>query len=198
MDGEAVRSSTGKAAIGFLTVVEHPQHGLFGGYLVLNESGRPLEFHCTAPVKPSRAQEILYGPTLRPYLYGEQIGGALINKAKVRPAVVCTDVAPILSLRDFTALPVALVAPSETPEETPVASPTDSGARFRVDAGHPPVAGLHQFTLGQFRLTVPVSHAADRTIIARHLAQFAERLDLCEPFSRIREAIDEAQRGSGR
>ena len=48
--------------LGFLTVLEHPQHGLFGGYLLLNLAGRPVEFHCTAPVKPNRAQQILYGP----------------------------------------------------------------------------------------------------------------------------------------
>ena len=63
-------------ALGFLTVLEHSQHGLMGGYLVLNISGRPLEFHCTAPIKPNRAQQILYGPTLEPYLFGEQIGQA--------------------------------------------------------------------------------------------------------------------------
>ena len=28
-----------KSALGFLTVVEHPEQGLFGGYLVLNMSG---------------------------------------------------------------------------------------------------------------------------------------------------------------
>ena len=59
--------------MGFLTVVEHPEFGLFGGYLLLNWAGRPLEFHCTAPLKPNRAQEILYGPTLEPFLYGEQM-----------------------------------------------------------------------------------------------------------------------------
>src|SRR4051812_23172961 len=56
------------AALGFLTVVEDEQQGLVGGYLLLNPLGRPVEFHCTAPVKPNRAQQILYGPTLRPYL----------------------------------------------------------------------------------------------------------------------------------
>jgi hypothetical protein len=60
----------GSAALGFLAVVEHELHGLFGGYLLLNATGRPLEFHCTAPVRPNRAQQILYGPTLEPYLYG--------------------------------------------------------------------------------------------------------------------------------
>jgi len=57
-----------KPALGFLTVVDHPQYGLFGGYLVLTAAGRPLEFHCTAPIKPNRAQEILYGPTLHAFL----------------------------------------------------------------------------------------------------------------------------------
>ena len=42
--------------------------------MLLNLAGRPLEFHCTAPVKPNRVQQILYGPSLQPYLYGEQIG----------------------------------------------------------------------------------------------------------------------------
>jgi len=78
-------------ALGFLTVINDPQFGLFGGYLVLNLSGRPLEFHCSAPIKPNRAQEILYGPTLEPFLYGEQIGRTLINQASTPPLLICTD-----------------------------------------------------------------------------------------------------------
>ena len=86
------------SAIGFLTVLEHAEQGLFGGYLVLNATGRPLEFHCTAPVRPNRAQEILYGPTLAPFLYGEQIGQTLLAKAKTEPLLVCTDVEPALAV----------------------------------------------------------------------------------------------------
>jgi len=73
-----------KPNLGFLTVLEHPQHGLFGGYLVLNAAAQPLEFHCTAPIKPNRAQEILYGPTLQSFLYGEQIGRTLLENPKSR------------------------------------------------------------------------------------------------------------------
>jgi len=57
----------------------------------------PLEFHCTAPVKPNRAQQILYGPTLEPYLFGEQIGQSLLSKAAVEPEVICTDRPPALA-----------------------------------------------------------------------------------------------------
>ena len=81
-------------AIGFLTVCDYAEAGICGGYLILNAGGRPLEFHCTAPVKANRAQEILYGPTLKPFLYGEQIGQTLIGRAKVGPLVVVTDVDP--------------------------------------------------------------------------------------------------------
>ena len=72
--------------LGFLTVVENETLGLIGGYLLLNAAGRPLEFHCTAPVKPSRTQEILYGPTLRPYLLAEVIGQALVAGSELPAA----------------------------------------------------------------------------------------------------------------
>src|SRR3989304_4623640 len=100
-------------ALGFLTVLEYPAHGLVGGYLVLNQSGRPLEFHCTAPIKPNRAQQILYGPTLEPYLFGEQIGRALLARAAIEPVVICTDCEPALAVRRFIEVPVVLVLPVE-------------------------------------------------------------------------------------
>jgi len=116
--GDATKAGgTHVAALGFLTVVENELFGLVGGYLLLNASGRPLEFHCTAPVKSSRAQQILYGPTLAPYLYGEQIAQALIHKAGIEPQIVWTDQPAVLAVREFIALPVAaLVHGHEEPQ----------------------------------------------------------------------------------
>src|SRR5687767_13690884 len=112
----AAMSSASKSAacLGFLTVIEHAELGLFGGYLVLNAAGRPLEFHCTSPVKPNRAQEILYGPTLRPYLFGEQIGQTLIAKAKNEVALVCTDQPACLAAREFCDRPLVLLISEAT------------------------------------------------------------------------------------
>jgi hypothetical protein len=123
-----------RAALGFLTVLEHPQQGLFGGYLVLNMAGRPLEFHCTAPVKANRAQEILYGPTLEPFLYGEQIGQTLLAKAKTAPLVVCTDRPPALAVRQHVQVPVALVLPPQLPIPS-FPLPTPSGESTQPTAG---------------------------------------------------------------
>jgi hypothetical protein len=179
-------------SLGFLTVVEHEQHGLFGGYLVLTLGGRPLEFHCTAPVKPNRAQQILFGPTLQSYLYGEQIGQTLINKAAAKPLVVCTDLGPALSVRDFISLPVAWILPPSSGEDGADSLPE----RVRFDGPHPELPGMVGMRLGRNRLAVAAGRSDDRQEIAQRLESLAESFDLAEPFARIREAIEEAQRGS--
>ncbi len=178
-------------AFGFLTVVQNEQHGLFGGYLVLNSNGRPLEFHCTAPIKPNRAQEILYGPTLEPYLYGEQIGQTLIAKSQTQPSLICTDLAPVLAARQFVSSPVALVL--DVPGEEANASEMEK--TFRVDAAHGSRPALPTFQLGRNCLAVPAEYSRDQELLTAELAVIAEHFDLSEPFGRIRGAIEEAQRG---
>src|SRR5437762_13939904 len=95
--------------LGFLTVIESADLGLLGGYLLLNATGRPLEFHCTASVKPNRTQEILYGPTLKPHLYGEVTRQAMPAASKLLPIAVCTYSDAVLAVRYFTQSPVVLV-----------------------------------------------------------------------------------------
>lgn len=190
------------SALGFLTVVEDPLQGLFGGYLVLNMAGRPVEFHCTAPVKPNRAQEILYGPTLQPYLFGEQIGGTLLSKSQVQPLVICTDREPVLAVRQHAGVPVALVLPGENPPdlvgETPCIAPSSESREersWRLDPPHSAGVRLCPFRVGRNSLAVAADRADDRRAITDRLAGLDESLDLAEPFSRIREAIEEARRG---
>jgi len=203
-----------KPAIGFLTVIEHPQHGLFGGYLILNLAGRPLEFHCTAPIKPNRAQQILYGPTLESFLYGEQIGSTLLGHAKTNPLAVCTDREPVLSLRELVDLPVVLVLPPEGLKEPDVAGAeidraippgelplsdakascdADLPVALRVDAAHRHALRLIRFELGRNRLALSSPKGDDRKCLSERLGEAAVSLDLWEPFTRIREAIEEAQ-----
>lgn len=186
----AARDGKSPTALGFLTVVEHEPHGMFGGYLLLNLSGRPLEFHCTAPVKPNRAQQILFGTALEPYLYGEQIGQALAAKGHHKPLLICTDLAPALALREHVSIPVALVL-SAAPD-TAGASAAEAGVTHRLDAAHAP---LDMFELGRSRLALAAKHRDDRAVVESSLASVADHFDLSEPFQRIRGAIEEAQRG---
>lgn len=160
-------------AFGFLTIVDQPDLGLVGGYLVLNAGGRPLEFHCTAPVKPNRAQEILYGTTLKPYLYGEQIGHALVSRAKTPALVLFTDQVETLSVRELVSMPTLLVAPQQ------------------VDA-----RALLAFKLDAAQVAIENRFSSDQPTVLEHWKAYGHSLDLSEPFSRIREALEEANKGA--
>lgn len=160
--------------LGFLTCTESPELGICGGYLVLNTVGRPIEFHCTAPLKPNRAQEILYGPTLRPFLFGEQIAGTLVGKGKSQPICLVTDNEYIAAVRMQSEIPTALI----------------------LAPGHelPNPALWLGFRLGDLRLAVWKRFAADEQQLCEQVSQHLDHLDLAEPFTRIREALEEAQK----
>ncbi|MBR5626736.1 MAG: hypothetical protein IKW74_03845 [Thermoguttaceae bacterium] len=100
--------------LGFLTVLGDRKKGWVGGFLILNASGRPLEFHCTAPVHPNRAQEILYGNTLEPFLLGEQIAQSLIKRTKTDLCAVLTDHPCVLAAQEGLDIPVIMVFRPET------------------------------------------------------------------------------------
>jgi len=155
--------------LGFLTVVENADLGCVGGYLLLNPAGRPLEFHCTAPVTANRTQRILYGTTLKPYLYGEVIGQALLAKSKLQPMVVCTDSEPVLAARKFASVTLVRVL------------------------GEDDRSAISAFSLGKSFVVTAPHFESDQQAIAAAWSAAADHLDLFEPFARIREALEEAQ-----
>lgn len=199
---EVSLSAKSVSAIGFLTVVQDDQYGHCGGYLLLNDNGRPLEFHCTAPVKPNRAQEVLYGPTLRPFLHGELIGQTLVERAKVEPIVICSDAQSVLALRPSLTMPLVLVQPDDQGAQVTdleggrAYRSSSAGIQLRVDPQHDPemtCSHLHRFSCAGSLLAVSSEFAADEQMIRQRLEPHSSRLDLAEPFERIREAIREAQ-----
>jgi len=172
-------AAAGPRAYGFLTAVESGSHGVFGGYLLVDPLGRPLEFHCTAPVKVSRAQQILFGSTLQSHLHGQQIGGTLLAEGTVTPEVVLTDLEPMLHVRSHTRLPVALLRMASASTSAVVAGGT---------------LGTSSFTIGNARVSPHATDASREADLRERLEELAAAVDLCEPFERIRAAIDEAQR----
>jgi len=161
---------------GYLSVLESAEHGYFGGYLLISPLGRPLEFHCTAPIRPSRAQQILYGPTLRPFLVGEQIGATLLAKAELKPSLVITDQPAALCLRSQMNTPLVQIHRGDN---------AGAGSSARLEALN------HRWEL-------PPGYETDRMAIESLLTTLAKHVDLAEPFDRIHEAIREAQRIGGR
>ena len=105
--------------LGFLTVIDQPNGGLTGGYLVLNRAGRPLEFHCTMPLVPDKIQQILYGNTLKPFLYGEKIAQTLIQRSKLPVLSILTDHAAVLPALPLVSIPIIYVFGRPKQEGTP-------------------------------------------------------------------------------
>jgi hypothetical protein len=157
---------------GFLTTVESPAHGLFGGYLLVDSIGRPLEFHCTTPVKVSRAQQILYGATLSGHLHGRQIGASLLAESTTTPLAILTDSEALLHVRAHTSLTVVYVGPAGA----------QAGQSDRHDA---------TVTVGGITVCLP---GGVSTAVVAGLEGLSGAVDLREPFERIRAAIEEAQR----
>lgn len=168
--------SNSLSGIGFVTALEDPQHGFFGGYLVLSRLGRPVEFHCSTPVLPNPAQRILYGPTLSSYVLADLIGQTLVSRSELEVPIILTDQRDMLGLALLREEFVAFVEYS------------DSGILAVAD-GDTPVLMLDGYRLhgsagcGSF-------HSEQENL----LRELASHVQLLEPFDRIREAIREAQR----
>ncbi|MEM7476638.1 MAG: hypothetical protein AAF483_16745 [Planctomycetota bacterium] len=168
--------------IGFLSVRQHCEHGFFGGYLLLNALARPLEFHCTLPVKPSRAQELLYGPTLNDFVCGEQIAKALVEKAKIKATIIITDVVPILALQSFTSQPVAFLKCEKGARD----SAASQLVKPKSNLSTQPLSGLAH----SLQVLASESNAEERT--REVLSHLREDFDIEEPFQRVVEALLEA------
>jgi len=166
------------ASVGYLSVVEDDV-GHVGGLLMLNVQARPVEFHCTAPVKPSRAQEVLYGATLQAYVV-EQIGKTLIAKSKLSPVFLATDSGEVWQSME-TEVPTVFVPPVTQ----------DSGADPTVGRRSSRIAGI-AFDISGVEAFVANGRVADKSLVTEFWNEYGQGLEFCEPFERIREALAEA------
>jgi hypothetical protein len=192
-------TATPETTFGYLAMLESAEHGFFGGYLIVSPLGRPLEFHCTAPVRPSRAQRILYGTTLEPYLLGDQIASALLEVARLKPVLILSGREAALHARSRTNVPMVLYCGNAD-------SPRDKGAQSAnsSDRQNASIAlrgtatqsasSSDAISIGCCSFQLPLGYESDRDEATRLLAELAQHVDLAEPFDRIEEAIREAQR----
>ncbi len=162
--------------LAFLSVRRYDNLGSCGGLLLVNTKGRPLEFHCTSPVQPSRTQAILFGRTLEEFVFCEQIAQALITHLKQRPVAILTN----------------------TPELERLVGATEHNLIFlevkACDELSPTQSSEWDFDGRAARIWQGTSHVADLQTILR---SFHARVPIDEPFERIALALDEACQSSG-
>lgn len=156
--------------LGFLTIL-HEQAGYVGGYLVTNAWGRPLEFRLSSAVQPNKVQQILYGPTLEPYICSDLIGAKLIEKALTSVQYVFTDHPSALDLRLQLNYPVALFE-----KEVRLADEESPGIAVNE------------------RIRCHDRFPEDVAPLTELLTKLGNGIDLADPFLRIREALAEARK----
>ena len=159
--------------IGFLRVTQ-TESGFVGGLLVTNHLGRPLEFQCTTPLRPNKTQEILYGPTLQPFLFSEVIGKTLCERVHVKPHLIVVQQEELFALREHVAVPIACLV-------TDPAGERDLPDQTRLQLGR---------QLSRCHPDFPDDHVL--------LDESRERIpgdaDLREPLERVAEALHETLR----
>src|SRR5947207_747968 len=162
-----------ETTFGYLSVINSAEHGYFGGYLIVGPLGRPVEFHCTAPVRPSRAQQILYGPTLEPFLLGEQIAGAILDAAKLQPRLILTNCEATLYIRSRITSPIVLLRAKVGPPAV------IDDASIRHISKPASSSGPHEsFTAASFEFLLPIGFESDRNDAIPLLNELAGKIDL--------------------
>lgn len=160
--------------LGFLTAIHLENRGHVAGLLVTNKYGRPLEFQCTAPVRPNRTQELLYGPTLVPFLLGELLSKTLLERIGVKPHVVLTDRVEMLDSRPHVSLPVACALDRE-------------GEKGRGGDGE-------KLRIGKLSFVLHAEFGDDLKMFEKLAKELAGDADLLEPLDRVREALQETMK----
>lgn len=158
--------------LGFLRVAQ-TEHGFVGGLLVTNRLGRPLEFQCTTPVRPTKTHEILYGVSLQPYVFNELIGKTLVERLGIKPQVVFVQQDMLLGLRMCVNCPV-----------------------FLVDTKAGELADQTILEFGPHRLRRHLQFPADEEFLADLAESIPGDADLAEPLERVQDALKETLRAN--
>lgn len=164
--------------LGFMTAVEIGDRNFVGGLLVTDRFGRPLEFQCTTPVKPNRTQELLYGPTLVPFILGDLLGKALLDRVSVKPSLIMTSRVEMLELRTKVAIPIIYDEASTVAESKPAATKVTPSVDQEVRIGRQTFRTHEDFI-------------DDRTAVLQISSQLSADANMHEPLERVGEALRE-------
>lgn len=175
------------STFGFLCCCQKTaEGGYIGGLLITTETGLPLEFRCTSPLKPTSAQRILYGGTLEPHVRANLISDALLKACANKPGVILTDHESVLALQPDVAVPIVFVRRQE------------GGIQLTSgDGSIPPNQSVIQpLVEGVAAVIVTVHKGSTQSLRDRIslLTSLTESIDLMEPFERVHKALDEVQR----
>lgn len=160
-------SDSPEIRLAFMDVTVFSDGSIRGGILTTDVETRPFEFRVTSPIKPTQVQQILYGASLKDYVYGELICTPLVKATKEKLSMVLVKEIFLISMRPLVSVPVIIVRSSN--------SQTGDGIRSVSFSPHQ-----------NFRNELSFAQTILTPVMQKH--------DLLEPFERLRHALNEVHR----
>ena len=152
--------------LAFIEIAVFEDGALRGGMLVTDEKTRPYEFRVTSAIKPTSMQTIVYGQTLKEYIYTDLIGLPLLKSAQEPISLGLSRDANILATRPNLDFPIVYLKKAASTDHT----------------RHQVMPVVHE----QFHSEEPWVQSV--------LSGLPISLDLLEPFERIKTALVEVHR----
>lgn len=153
--------------LAFIDITSFSDGSLRGGLLTTDAATRPFEFRVTSPIRPTSIQQILYGNSLKDYVYSELICVPLVKATKEKISLILVKEGYLISMRPLLSVPVIYLQSGDLGdgEETK-----------------------------QLKFATHRNYPKERSFAQEILASIMQQHDLLEPFERIRLAINEVQR----
>jgi hypothetical protein len=171
-DGSDSSEMPSGAILGYLSCPQDAANGFLGAMLITDSRARPLHFAFVSPVRPTAMQRLLYGATLAEHVKVDVIAKKLMQGLPFRPSVVFVDSSDMVNARRVVGLPTAFLTKNEQP----------LGAAANLSM-------LRYDTHG---------HAEDQDAVGVVVSELEPWIDLIEPFSRLMDALKEAQKTSSK
>jgi hypothetical protein len=160
-------SDSPEIRLAFMDVTMFSDGSIRGGILTTDIETRPFEFRVTSPIKPTQVQQILYGSSLKDYVYGELICAPLVKATKEKLSMVLVKENFLISMRPLVSVPIIVIRPNT--------SQSSNGIRSVSFSPHP-----------NFQNELSFAQTILMPIIQKH--------NLLEPFERLRLALNEVNR----
>ncbi|MEP0860710.1 MAG: hypothetical protein HRF52_04670 [Ignavibacterium sp.] len=160
-------ADTQEIRLAFIEVTVFSDGSIRGGILTTDIETRPFEFRVTSPIKPTQVQQILYGASLKDYVYGELICAPLVKATKEKLSMVLAKDNYLVAMRPLVSTPVIFIQSNGS----------------QVSDGIKPVTF---FSHRNFQNELAFAQTILNPIMQKH--------DLLEPFERLKLALHEVHR----
>lgn len=169
--------------LGYLAWYKSSQSGYYGGILITNRKGVPVEFRHTSSVSPTTIQTLLYGDCLESGIGSDAMAPALVQALQHKPDILLIDTQGRRMFGRFVSEypPAALLELLDDPDKAQTHSLYDGGDFLNA------VALNHSGSASELLFAYLLDDADGNRQLCLSKAQ--STMNLFSPFARIRDVL---------